>query len=66
MFEPKDEIMMKKVMIVILVALTTAGTMAIRDLIGNVWTRALVTGLGGAVIGLIVVLGQRRNSPKEE
>jgi hypothetical protein len=58
--------MKKKIMIVILIAVTAAGTMAIRDLIGNMWTRALVTGLGGAVIGLIVVLGQRRNSPQKE
>ena len=58
--------MMKKIMIVILIAVSAAVTMAIRDLIGNMWTRALVTGLGGAVIGLIVVLGQRRNSLKEE
>ena len=53
-------------MIVILVAVSAAGTMAIRDLIGNIWMRALVTGAGGAMVGLIIILGQRRNSTKEE
>ena len=58
--------MIKKITIVILVAVSAAGTMAIRDLFGNMWMRAFVTGVGGAVIGLIVVLGQSKNSPKDK
>jgi len=58
--------MKKNIMIVMLVAICVASTMAIRDEMATVWARALVAGLGGAVIGLVAILGHIRNQTKEK
>jgi hypothetical protein len=56
----------KIIRIAVLVGLCAAATSFARDQMVHTWSRMIVVGMGGMVIGIIMVRSQRNNQGKEK